>query len=68
MAYRNFKLADLQQKFGLTIQRQALFNTNQLLAVAPSNWLVSSLTKNKNTNCPLFTEQLHRATLGCFCN
>lgn len=46
MAYRNFKLADLQENFGLTIQRQALFNTNQLLPVAPSNWLVSTLQRS----------------------
>ena len=45
MAYRDFKSADLQEKFGIINQTVQLFNNNKI--VEPSAWLVEALARQR---------------------
>jgi hypothetical protein len=45
MAYRDFKSADLQEKFGIINQTVQLFNNNKI--VEPSAWLVETLARQR---------------------
>lgn len=55
MAYRDFKLSDLQQKFGIKQDKKRLFQ-KVIPPVPPSDWLVQTLERN-NLSVPLTTEK-----------
>ena len=45
MAYRDFKLADLEDKFGITQRQIKLFDT--IGSIEPSPWLIETLRKKR---------------------
>ena len=45
MAYRDFKLADLEDKFGITQRQIKLFDTTE--PIEPSPWLIETLRKKR---------------------
>jgi hypothetical protein len=47
MAYRDFKLQDLQDKFGLVQSEKKLFSNIQ--AIQPSDWLIETIQKKRRT-------------------
>ena len=55
MTYRNFKLIDLQQEFGLKIERKNLFDTQQIKQNKPSAWLTETL--QRSTKMAISTEK-----------
>jgi len=47
MAYRDFRLEDLKAKFGIRTDRRQLFQRQKTKPVAPSPWILETLTLNE---------------------
>jgi hypothetical protein len=48
MAYSNFTKSDLTKKFGVKIKDATLFNIEIIKPIAPSSWLIETLTRLQN--------------------
>lgn len=47
MAYRNFKLIDLQQEFGLKIEQKKMPDKSQAKFIMPSDWLIETVRRSR---------------------